>query len=105
MDVWNDVVALAEDQHGAFTSVQADAIGADGGWRGRACRDRRIGRLFRGAYAVVGLLNDRTVLAAAQLVQPRAVVGCSSGAFVHSFDGLATWQRSSSFLRTCDCEA
>lgn len=92
MDVWAEVRALAEEQHGAFTSTQADAVGADGGWRTRACRDRRIGRLFRGGYAVIDLLTDRTVLAAAQLIQPRAVAGYSSAVLLHGYDGLSSWR-------------
>lgn len=92
MDVWGEIYALAEDHHGAFTSEQANEVGADSGWLGRASRNRQIGRLFRGAYGVTDLLTDRTVLAAAQLVQPAAVIGYSSGALLHRVDGLAWWR-------------
>jgi very-short-patch-repair endonuclease len=92
MEMWNEVWALAEDQHGAFTTTQAEALGADGGWLARQRRDRRIDRIFRGAHGVIGLLDDWTVTAAAQLVQPRAVAGGSAAAKLHGFDGLDEWR-------------
>jgi very-short-patch-repair endonuclease len=91
-DVWDEVWALAEDQHGAFTAEQAAVAGGDGGWLARQKRDRRIDSLFRGAYGVHGLLDDWTLLAAAQLVQPRAVAGATAAAKLHVFDGLEWWR-------------
>ncbi|MEN3274108.1 MAG: hypothetical protein V7636_2869 [Actinomycetota bacterium] len=90
--VWDEVWALAEDQHGAFTSVQSAALGGDRGWLARHKRDRRIDNIFRGAYGVVGLLDDWTHIAAAQLVQPRAIAGVTAAAKLHSFDGLDWWR-------------
>lgn len=88
MNVWDEIRSLAEDQHGAFTTAQSVEAGGDRGWLARAERDRRIGRLFRGAYGVIGMLDDWTVAAAGQLVQPRAVLGYSAGAKLHGYDGV-----------------
>src|SRR4051794_28937565 len=92
MDVWGEVYALAEDQHGAVTTGQVAEVGGDRGWLARAERDRRVGRLFRGAYGVIPLLDDWTTLSAAQLVQPRAVVGASAAVKLHELDGLEVWR-------------
>lgn len=85
---WELVLALAEDQHGAFVSAQTRALGIDGGWLLRAQRDRRIDRLARGAYGVFGLLDDWTVMAATQLLVPRAVATGRAGALLHGLDGV-----------------
>lgn len=92
MDVWGEVWALAEEQHGSFAYAQAVELGADDGWLSRAARDRKIDRLFRGAYGVHGLLDDWTTLAAAQLVQPRAVAGYTAAAKLQAYDGVDVWR-------------
>src|SRR4051794_8739111 len=86
--VWEDVFALAEDQHGAFTYAQTIEVGGDAGWLQRARRDRLVERIMRGAYGVVALLDEWSVLAAAQLVQPRSVAGFSSAALLQRYDGV-----------------
>lgn len=92
MSVWDEVWALALEQHGAVTSVQVAELGGDGGWLARQCRARRMGRLFRGAYGVVELLDDWTAIAAAQLIQPRAVAGFSAAAKLLKLDGVDSWR-------------
>ena len=82
------VSALAEDQHGAFVTAQVRELGIDGGWLQRALRDRRIGRLWRGAFGVLGLLDDWTPMAATQLLVPRAVATGRAGALLHGLDGV-----------------
>ena len=89
---WEVVRSIAEDQHGAFTSRQVRGLGIDSGWLTRAERDRRIGRFFRGAYGIAGMLDEWSVVAAAQLVSPRAVAGYTAAAKLHRFDGLATFK-------------
>jgi very-short-patch-repair endonuclease len=85
---WELVCALAEDQHGAFVTAQVDEFGVDAGWLRRQERDRRIGRLARGAYGVFALLDDWTPMAATQLLVPRAVATGRAGGVLHGFDGL-----------------
>lgn len=87
-DRWAEVRGLAEEHHGAFVYEQAKELRIDSGWLARAERDRLIGRLFRGAYGVFGLLDEWTAVAAAQLVQPRAIAGFTSAALLHGFDGI-----------------
>jgi hypothetical protein len=82
--VWD----LAESQHGAFVTPQVRDLGIDSGWLVRAQRDRRIGRLRRGAFGVFGLLDDWTVMAATQLLVPRAVATSRAAALLHGFDGV-----------------
>lgn len=87
-DVWEEVWALAEGQHGAFTSQQANERGGDDGWLARQQRARRIGRLRRGAYGVMGLLDEWTSMAATQLLVPRAVAARRAAALLHHYDGI-----------------
>ena len=79
---------LAEVQHGAFTTRQAGELEIDGACLTRARRDRLVDRLRSGAWAVLDLVDDWTVLAGIQLSQPRAVAGYRAGVALHGFDGL-----------------
>jgi hypothetical protein len=85
---WEMVHDLAEEQHGAFVTVQVRELGIDGGWLARAQRDRRIGRLGRGAFGVFGLLDEWTPMAATQLLVPRAVATARAAALLHGLDGV-----------------
>jgi len=81
-------VALAETQHGAFVTRQARTLGIDGGWLQRAQRDERICRLWRGAFGVLGHLDEWTPMAATQLSVPRAVATARAAAVLHGLDGV-----------------
>lgn len=80
--------ALAEEQHGAFTTAQAAELGIDGHALARARRDRLIDRIHSGVHAVLALIDDWTSMAAIQLAQPRAVAGYRAGAKLQRFDGV-----------------
>lgn len=86
--IWEELFALAEDQHGAFTTDQAAELGMDAHMRARAQRDRLVDRVRPRVWAVLALLDDWTPMAAVQLAQPRAVAGFRAGARLHGFDGL-----------------
>ena len=85
---WEELLALAEAQHGAFTTQQAAELEVDGAALQRARSDRLVDRARQGVWAVLALIDDWTVMAALQLAQPRAVAGYRAGAELHHFDGL-----------------
>jgi len=85
---WDDLFALAEDQHGAFTNAQAAWVGVGGSALDRARRDHLVDRVRQGAWAVMALVDEWTTMAAVQLVQPRAVAGARAAAKLHRFDGV-----------------
>ena len=88
MKTWDEVWAVAEEQHGAFTTQQALRAGGNESWLARRRAERRIDTFFRGAYGVLELVDEWTVVAAAQLVAPRAVAGYTTAAKLHGFDGI-----------------
>lgn len=85
---WEELFALAEGQHGAFSARQADELGVDSKARARAQRDGLIDRVRPGVWVVKALLGDWTVMAGIQLQQPRAVAGYRAGGLLHRFDGV-----------------
>jgi very-short-patch-repair endonuclease len=90
--VWDEVFSIAEEQHAAITSAQIADAGGDRGWVARARRDRLLDPVMRGAFGVIPLLDEWTVMAAAQLIQPRAVAGFSAAARLQRYDGVE-WTR------------
>ena len=85
---WQELVALAEDQHAAFTVQQARELGIDSHGLTRARRDRLIDRVRPRVDAVLSLVDDWTVMAALQLAQPGSVAGYRAGAALLALDGL-----------------
>lgn len=90
-DRWELLFALAEEQHGAFTTAQATELGIDSASLGRARRDRLIDTVRPTVHAVMTLLDDWTPVAAVQLAQSRAIAGHRAAAVLHRFDGIETF--------------
>ena len=85
---WELLFALAEDQHGAFTSAQSDELGIDHQMRARAMRDRLIDRIRPRVFVVRPLIDDDTPMAAVQLAFPRAVASHRYAGWKHRYDGV-----------------
>jgi len=88
-DKWDELYALAEEQHAAFTTAQAADIGIDSNGLARLRRDREIDWLRPRVHAVYRLLDEWTPMAGVQLAQPRAVAGHRAAGRLHSYDGVA----------------
>jgi very-short-patch-repair endonuclease len=88
---WELLFGLAEEQHAAFTTHQAEQLGIDDHTLARAKRDRLIDRVRPRVWAVLALIDEWTPMAAIQLAQPRAVAGYRAGAVLQAFDGVETY--------------
>lgn len=88
-DKWDELYALAQDQHAAFTTVQAAAIGIDSNGLARLRRDREIDWLRPRVHAFYRLLDEWTPMAGVQLAQPRAVAGHRAAGRLHRYDAVS----------------
>jgi very-short-patch-repair endonuclease len=85
---WDELVALAEEQHATFTVAQAAELRIDSHGLARARERRLVDRVRPAVWAVVSLIDDWTPMAATQLAVPQAVAGYRAGALLHQFDGV-----------------
>lgn len=83
------VADLADAQHGAFTLAQLDGL-CDRATASRRVREGQWHRLWRGAYALSGCLDEWTALAAMCLHTEAAVVADLAAARWWRLDGVPT---------------
>ncbi|MEA3055934.1 MAG: hypothetical protein QOD30_1366 [Actinomycetota bacterium] len=88
-DKWDELYALAEHQHAAFTTAQAAEIGIDSNGLARLRRDHVIDWLRPRVHAIYRLLDEWTPMAGVQLAQPRAVAGHRAAGRLHRYDAIS----------------
>jgi very-short-patch-repair endonuclease len=89
MDRWklDELVALAAEQHAAFTVEQAAGLGITRPALARLRRDRVIDRVRAGVHAVLALVDQWTPMAALQLACPRSVAARRAAGILLGYDG------------------